>query len=46
MSFTIIARIEAIIDDGGDLEAVKRQLTFEKKQIKRMLYQKPALTED
>ena len=42
----LIERIEAIIDDGGDLEAVKRQLAIEKKQIKRMLYQKPALTED
>ncbi len=42
----LIERIKAVIDDGGDLEAVKRQLNFEEKQLDRMLYQKPPLTEE
>ena len=42
----LIERIEAVIENGGDLEDVKRQLAFEKKQLKRMLYQKPPITEE
>lgn len=37
----IVERIESVIEEGGDIEAVKKQLEFEKKLIKRKLYQEP-----
>ena len=40
---TLIERIERQVNKG-DLQAVKEEIEFQKKEINRKLYQKPPLT--
>lgn len=40
---TLIERIERQVEKG-DLQAVKEEIEFQKKEINRKLYQKPPLT--
>ncbi|MCI8577616.1 MAG: hypothetical protein HFG64_08890 [Lachnospiraceae bacterium] len=42
---TLIERIERQVDKG-DLQAVKEEIEFQKKEINRKLYQKPPLTSE
>ena len=42
----IIDRIRMVIDDGGDMEAVIKQLDIEEKLVKRKLYQEPPVLSD
>lgn len=41
----LVERIE-MIAEGGDIEAVRKQLAIERKFIERKLYQKPSLTSE
>ena len=42
---TLIERIERQVDKG-DLQAVKEEIEFQKKEINRKLYQKPPLVDE
>ena len=42
---TLIERIERQVDKG-DLQAVKEEIEFQKKEINRKLYQKPPLADE
>lgn len=42
---TLIERIERLVAKG-DLQAVKEEIEFQKKEINRKLYQKPPLTSE
>ena len=42
----LIDRIRAVVEETGDMEAVRKQLDFEEKLINRKLYQKPSLVSE
>lgn len=39
----LIERLEMVIEDNNNIEAVKKQLALEKKFVERKLYQKPPI---